>query len=43
MGFLTREITSKKARGKNVDISTSENEPKKVRGNKVDFSTSKLL
>ena len=29
MDFLNREITSKKARGKNVDILTNENAPKK--------------
>ena len=42
MYFLTREITSKKVDGKNVDILTSEITLEKVRGNKCIFEPSKL-
>ena len=39
MYILTRQITSKKVRGNNVDFSTIEVTSERVRGNNVDFST----
>ena len=36
---MTRQITSKKVRGNNVDFSTIEVTSERVRGNNVDFST----
>ena len=42
MNISTREITSKKVRGNNVDFSTIEITSKKVREKNADFSTSKI-
>ena len=39
MHISTRQITSKKVRGNNVDFWTSEIRSKRVRENNVDFST----
>ena len=43
MSFLTREITSIKVCGSNLDFSTIDITSKKVRGNDVDFSISKII
>ena len=42
MYILTRQITSKKVRGNNVDFSTIEVTSERVRGNNVDFSTTEI-